>query len=72
MEDDRGLDRAEAIADMRFHFILKTCAETVVKPHESKEHTRSRNIDKILTGKYTAIPSFAIIMALVFILHLMS
>lgn len=68
MEDDRGLDRAEAIADMRFHFILKTCAETVVKPHESKEHTRSRNIDKILTGKYTAIPSFAIIMALVFYL----
>ena len=68
MEDDRGLDRAEAIADMRCHFILKTCAETVVKPHESKEHTRSRNIDKILTGKYTAIPSFAIIMALVFYL----
>ena len=68
MEEDRMLDRAEAIADMRFHFILKTCDGTVVKPHESKEHTRSRKIDKVLTGKYTALPSFAIIMALVFYL----
>jgi ferrous iron transport protein B len=66
MEKERGLDRAAAIADMRFSFIGKICKETVVKPHESKEHARSARIDKILTGKYTAIPSFIVIMALVF------
>ena len=66
METERGLDRAAAIADMRFDFIQKLCAATVVKPHESKEHERSRKIDKILTGKYTAIPAFVAIMALVF------
>jgi ferrous iron transport protein B len=66
MEKERGLDRAAAIADMRFSFIGKICKETVVKPHESKEHARSARIDKILTGKYTAIPSFIVIMAAVF------
>ena len=68
MEEERGLDRAAAIADMRFDFIKKLCAETVVKPKESKEHERSRKIDKVLTGKYTAIPSFILIMGLVFVL----
>ena len=66
MEEERGLDRAAAIADMRYAFIHKVCAETVMKPKESKEHERSRKIDRILTGKYTAIPSFIGIMALVF------
>lgn len=66
MEKERGLDRAAAIADMRFSFIHKVCDETVVKPGESKEHIRSARIDKILTGKYTAIPSFICIMAFVF------
>lgn len=66
MEKERGLDHAAAIADMRFRFIRKLCAETVVKPKESKEHQRSRAIDRVLTGKYTAIPSFVCIMALVF------
>lgn len=66
MERERGLDRAAAMADMRFGFIEKVCQETVVKPRESKEHARSVKIDKILTGKYTAIPSFIGIMALVF------
>ena len=66
MEEERGLDRAAAMADMRFSFIRKVCAETVMKPKESKEHERSRKIDGILTGKYTAIPSFIGIMALVF------
>lgn len=68
MEEERGLDRAAAIADMRFTFIRKLVAETVTKPRESREHARSRRIDKILTGKYTAIPSFFGIMALVFFL----
>ena len=68
MEKERGLDRAAAIADMRFSFITKLCARCVVKPAESKEHKRSRKIDKILTGKYTAIPAFIGIMALVFYL----
>ena len=68
MEEERGLDRAAAIADMRFSFIHKLCDKTVVKPKESKEHLRSRKIDKILTGKFTAIPSFIGIMALVFYL----
>ena len=66
MEEERGLDRSAAIADMRFGFIQKLCDETVVKPHESKEHERSRAIDRILTGKYTAIPAFVGIMAMVF------
>ncbi len=68
MEKERGLDRCAAIADMRFSFIQKLCKQTVVKPKESKEHIRSRKIDRILTGKYTAIPSFVLIMALVFFL----
>ena len=66
MEEERGLDRSAAIADMRFGFIQKLCDETVVKPHESREHERSRAIDRILTGKYTAIPAFVGIMAMVF------
>ena len=66
METERGLDRAAAIADMRFNFIKKVCDETVIKPRESKEHIRSRKIDSILTGKYTAIPAFIGIMAMVF------
>ena len=68
MEAERGLDRAAAIADMRFTFIEKICSETVVKPHESKEHLRSVRMDRILTGKYTAIPCFIAIMAAVFFL----
>ena len=68
MEAERGLDRAAAIADMRFTFIEKICSETVVKPHESKEHLRSVRMDRILTGKYTAIPCFIAIMASVFFL----
>ena len=68
MEKERGLDRAAAIADMRFGFIKRFCAETVIKPHESKEHERSRKIDKILTGKFTAIPLFIVIMGAVFLL----
>ena len=66
MEKERGLDRAAAIADMRFSFINKICREAVVKPRESREHARSARIDKILTGKYTAIPMFIGIMGLVF------
>ena len=68
MEEERGLDRAAAIADMRFAFIQKLCQQTVVRPRESKEHERSRKIDTFLTGKYTAIPAFVGIMALVFFL----
>ena len=68
MEEERGMDRAAAMADMRFSFIEDVCYRTVVKPHESKEHIRSAKIDKILTGKYTAIPCFILIMALVFFL----
>lgn len=68
MEAERGLDRAAAIADMRFSFITRLCEKTVVKPAESKEHIRSRKIDAVLTGKYTAIPAFIGIMALVFYL----
>ena len=68
MENERGLDRAAAIAHMRFDFIQKICDETVIKPKESKEHLRSVAIDKILTGKYTAIPCFIGIMGLVFFL----
>ncbi len=66
METERNLDRAAAMADMRFRFIKKVSRETVVKPKESKEHARSRRIDRILTGKYTAIPAFIGIMAVVF------
>ena len=66
MEEERGLDKAAAMADMRFAFIKKLCEATVVKPKESKEQERSHNIDKILTGKYTAIPAFIGIMAMVF------
>ena len=68
MENERGLDRAAAIAHMRFDFIERVCDETVVKPKESKEHLRSVKFDKILTGKYTAIPCFVGIMGLVFYL----
>ncbi|MBR0456073.1 MAG: ferrous iron transport protein B [Firmicutes bacterium] len=68
MEEERGLDRGAAIADMRFNFIHKVCAETVKKPRESKEHIRSGIIDRILTGKFTAIPAFIAIMGLVFFL----
>ena len=66
MEEERGLDRAASIADMRFSFIMSLCEKTVVKPKESIEHIRSKKIDKILTGKYTAIPSFILIMGLIF------
>ncbi len=62
MEEERGLDRAAAMAEMRFTFIRRLCSKTVTKPHESKEYRRSRRIDKILTGKWTAIPIFVIVM----------
>ena len=68
MEKERGLDRSAAVADMRFAFIRRICDETVTKPHESKETIRSRRIDKVLTGKLTAIPAFLAIMILVFLL----
>lgn len=68
METEGGMDRAAAIADMRFSFIRDVCRETVIKPRESREHARSVKIDRILTGKYTAIPAFVGIMALVFFL----
>ena len=68
MEKERGIDRSAAIADMRFNFIEKVCEQTVVKPRESKERVRSQKIDRILTGKYTAIPCFFGIMLLVFYL----
>jgi len=68
MEEERGLDRSAAIADMRYDFIMDVCEKCVTKPHESKEHLRSKKIDKILTGKYTAIPAFILIMSLVFFL----
>ena len=68
MEAERGLDRAAAIAHMRFDFIEKVCDATVVRPHESREHLRSVRIDRVLTGKHTAIPCFIGIMGLVFFL----
>ncbi len=68
METERGLDRSGAIADMRFTFIQNLVEETVIKPQESKEHARSRRIDSVLSGKYTAIPAFVGIMGLVFYL----
>ena len=68
MEEERGLDRAAAMAEMRFAFIKRLCQQTVVKPKESKEYRRSRRLDKILTGKWTAIPIF--IMVLVAVIYL--
>ncbi len=68
MEKERGLDRGAAMADMRFSFIERVCRRCVIKPHESREHKRSQQLDRILTGKYTAIPVFVAIMALVFFL----
>jgi len=68
MEKESGLDRAAAIADIRFSFICKICKDTVIKPRETKEHKRSEKIDKILTGKYTAIPTFILIMIAIFFL----
>ena len=68
MEHERGLDRSAAIADMRFSYIKKVCESCVIKPRESREHKRSRRIDKVLTGKYTALPIFILIMGLVFFL----
>lgn len=68
MEEESGKDRMAALADMRFRFIEELCRQTVVKPNESKEHLRSIRMDRILTGKYTAIPTFVCIMALIFYL----
>ena len=68
MENERGLDRSAAIADMRYAFINKVCSQTVKKPHESRERIRSQKIDKWLTGRFTAIPLFILIMAGVFFL----
>lgn len=68
METDTGLDKNAAVADMRYNFIENVCTQTVVKCHESKEHKRSVSIDRVLTGKYTAIPMFILIMASVFLL----
>ena len=68
LEKERGLDRSAAIADMRFACIEKVCRECITKPHESREHLRSQRIDDLLTGKYTAIPVFILVMGLVFFL----
>lgn len=68
MEQERGLDRAAAIADMRFSFIARVVSRTVVKPTTSKEQTRSGHIDRVLTGRFTALPMFALIMAAIFLL----
>ena len=68
MEKERGLDRSAAIADMRFEYIKKVCDRCVIKPRESREHKRSERLDRVLTGKYTAIPMFIAIMGLVFFL----
>ena len=68
MEKERGMDHSAAMADMRFEFIGRVCERCVTKPHESREHARSRRMDRVLTGKYTAIPVFIGIMALVFYL----
>ena len=70
MEQSRGLDRAAAIADMRFSFIQRLCRQTVVKPRESKEYLRSRRIDLVLTGKWTALPIFVVVMAAVIYLSI--
>lgn len=66
MEKERGLDRSAAIADMRFQYIKKVCDQCVIKPKESREHARSQKIDRFLSGKYTAIPMFILIMGIVF------
>ena len=68
MEAERGLDRSAAMADMRFSYIQKVCSRCVIKPRESREHIRSQRLDRVLTGKWTAIPMFAAIMGLVFYL----
>ena len=68
MEQETGLDREAAMANMRFRFLETLCRKTVVRPHESKEHKRSMAIDRVLTGRFTAIPCFLGIMALVFVL----
>ena len=68
MEKERGLDRSAAMADMRFSFIRKVCEKSVKKPHESKERIRSQKIDRVLTGRFTAIPVFFAVMAAVFFL----
>ena len=68
MEEERGLDRQAAMADMRFHFILQVSRRCVVRPDETEEHRRSVRIDRVLTGRYTAIPAFLLIMAAVFYL----
>lgn len=68
MEEESGQDRMAALADMRFRFITGLCAQTVVHPSESRERVRSRKVDRVLTGKYTAIPAFILIMAVVFYL----
>lgn len=65
MEEERGLDRAAAIADMRYNFIQKLCEKTVVKPKESIEYQRSKKIDKVITGKWTAIPIFIVVLCLI-------
>ncbi len=68
METERGLDHSAAMAEMRFDYIRKVCSSCVIRPRESKEHKRSQKIDSILTGRYSAIPVFIAIMALVFFL----
>jgi len=68
MEKERGLDASAAMADMRFDYIERVCDACLIRPRESREHARSRKMDRILTGKYTAIPLFIGIMALVFFL----
>lgn len=68
MEKERNLDRSASMADMRFSFIERVCSQTVKKPKENKEHIRSRKIDSLLTGKYTALPAFVLIMVAVFYL----
>ncbi|MBQ6550573.1 MAG: ferrous iron transport protein B [Lachnospiraceae bacterium] len=68
METERGLDHSAAMADMRFDFIRKVCDQCFVRPHESKEHVRSERLDRVLTGKFTGIPVFILVMALVFFL----
>lgn len=66
MEQESGLDAEAAMANMRFSFITRLCRKTLVRPHESKEHRRSVAIDRILTGHYTAVPSFVAIMGFIF------
>ena len=68
LENERGLDRSAAMAEMRYAYIQRVCSRCVIKPRESQEHRRSQRIDCVLTGKYTAIPAFIAIMALVFYL----